>query len=94
VNCKGFGRKRSWTKFRYYLNIRLEGLGKTTKTLNQDSRSPERIFEAGTRRIRSKIVNHSTMTFGCTIGGSNIGALENISLFVLLLPYLFSSANR
>jgi hypothetical protein len=41
MNLKGFGRKRSQPNFKvgYYPGIRLEGLGKTTKKLNQHSRS-------------------------------------------------------
>jgi len=48
----------------YYPGIRLEGLRKTTKNLNEDSRSPEPRIETGTFRIRSKSVNYSTITFG------------------------------
>jgi hypothetical protein len=49
---------------RYYPGIRLEGLRKTTKTLNQDSRSPGTRIECGTSRIRSRGINRSTTTFG------------------------------
>jgi hypothetical protein len=31
MNCKGYGRKRSWPNLRYYLVIFLERLSKTTK---------------------------------------------------------------
>jgi hypothetical protein len=48
---------------RYYPGIRLEGPRKTTKNLNQDSRSSGTRFETGTFRIRSRSVNHSTTTF-------------------------------
>jgi hypothetical protein len=40
VNWKGCGRKRSWPKLRYYPGICLEGPRKTTKNINQNSRSP------------------------------------------------------
>jgi hypothetical protein len=49
---------------RYYPGIRLEGLQKTTKNLNQDRGSPGPRIEPGTSRIRSRSVNHSTTTFG------------------------------
>jgi hypothetical protein len=48
---------------RYYPGICLEGLRRTTKDLNQDSRSPGPRFEPGTSRIRSSVINHSTTTF-------------------------------
>jgi hypothetical protein len=48
----------------YYHVFRLEGLNKTMKNLNQDSRSPGPIFEPGTSRIQSWIVNYSTTTLG------------------------------
>jgi hypothetical protein len=64
VNWKGFGRKLSWPNFWYYPVIRLDGLRKTTKNLNQDSLPPGPRFEPGTSRIRSRSVNHSTTTFG------------------------------
>jgi hypothetical protein len=42
MNWKGFGRKRPWPNVRFYSKIRLEGLRKTMKNLNQNSRSPDR----------------------------------------------------
>jgi hypothetical protein len=51
MNLKGFGRKRSWPILRYYLGIHLEGLRKTTKDLNQDSRSLRPRIKPGTSRI-------------------------------------------
>jgi hypothetical protein len=63
MNCKGFGRKRSWPNLIYYTGIRLEGVRKTTKKLKQDSWSPGPKFEPETSRIRSRSVNNSAMTF-------------------------------
>jgi hypothetical protein len=42
MNCKGYGRKGSWLNSKDYPGIRLEGLRKTTKTLNQYTQSPGR----------------------------------------------------
>jgi hypothetical protein len=63
MNWEGFVGSGRGLILRYYLGIRLEELRKTTKALNQDSRSPEQIFEPGTFRIRSRSVNHSTTMF-------------------------------
>jgi hypothetical protein len=49
---------------RYYPGIRLEGLRKTTKNFNHDSRSPGARIESGTSRMRNMSVNHWTTTFG------------------------------
>jgi hypothetical protein len=46
----------------YYTGIHLDGLRKTMKTLNQDSRPP------GNSRIRSRSVHHSTTTLGSHVG--------------------------
>jgi hypothetical protein len=48
---------------KYYPSIHLEGLRKTTRNRNQDSRSTGPRFEHRTYRIRSRSVNHSTATF-------------------------------
>jgi hypothetical protein len=56
---------------RYYPGIRLEGLKKTTKNLNQDSRWPESRFEPGTYGIRSSSVNYATTTFSASAGNRN-----------------------
>jgi hypothetical protein len=42
MNCKGRGRKLSWSHLRYYPGIYLEGLRKITKNLSHNSRSPGR----------------------------------------------------
>jgi hypothetical protein len=47
INLEGFVRKRSWSNLRYYPGTFLEGLTKTTKTLNQNSRSPGRDLNLG-----------------------------------------------
>jgi hypothetical protein len=63
---KGFGRKRSWYHFQVLSQNSTVGLKKTTKNLNQNSRSPRRDinqappeYEAGmlTTRPRSFRVN-------------------------------------
>jgi hypothetical protein len=69
MNGKGFGRKRSLPSLRYCAGIRLERLRKTTKILNQHSRSPVPRFEPGTSRIRSRSVDHSITTFGICLEG-------------------------
>jgi hypothetical protein len=56
TNWKGFCMKRSWSILRYYSDIRLEGMRKTAKHFNQDSRSPGPRFESGASRIRSRSV--------------------------------------
>jgi hypothetical protein len=55
MNCKGFGRKWSRPNFKVlgYPGIPLEGLRKTTKPLNQNSRSPGPRIEPGTSRIEA-----------------------------------------
>jgi hypothetical protein len=63
MNWKGFGRGSRDLILRYYPGIRLEGLRKTTKTLNPDSRSRGPRYEFLTSRIRKRSVNHSTTTF-------------------------------
>jgi hypothetical protein len=58
INWKRFGRKWSWPNFKYYPGIRLEGVGKSTKNLNKDSRSPghpEYEVELLTTRPRSSV---------------------------------------
>jgi hypothetical protein len=45
INWKGCGSNRPWPSLRYYPGIRLDGLRKTTKTFNQNSRSPDRYQE-------------------------------------------------
>jgi hypothetical protein len=40
MNWKGCGSKLTWPDLRYYLDVFLEGLGKTTKVLSQDIRFP------------------------------------------------------
>jgi hypothetical protein len=49
---------------KYYPGIREEELRKTTEALNQDSQSPGPGIERRIFPIRSRIVNHSTTTFG------------------------------
>jgi hypothetical protein len=47
MNWTGLGRKQSWSNFKLYPVIRLEGLRKSTKQLRQDSRSPAQEFNPG-----------------------------------------------
>jgi hypothetical protein len=42
LNCKGFGRKRSWPNLRHYPGILVEGLREIIKNLSEDSRSQDR----------------------------------------------------
>jgi hypothetical protein len=65
MNWKGFGRKLSWSNFKVYLGIRLEGLRKITKTSGKPVSGPR--FEPGSFRIRSGSVSHSTTMFGVTL---------------------------
>jgi hypothetical protein len=58
MTWEGFSRKRSWPILRYCPGIRLQGLRKTMKDLNQESRSPGPRFEPGIFRIRSGSANH------------------------------------
>jgi hypothetical protein len=64
IKWKGFCRKLSWPNFNvlYLHSPGLDGLRKTMKTLNQDSRPP------GNSGIRSRIVHHSTTTLGSHVG--------------------------
>jgi hypothetical protein len=83
---------------RYYPGIRVEGLRKTTKNLNQDSRSPGSRFEAGTSQIRSRTINHSTTTFGGTSGerGGYFNMFDHGSRghFCIILGVTFSMMPR
>jgi hypothetical protein len=63
-NWKGFGRKLSWLNLRYHPGIRLEGLRKIARNLNQDSRLLGPRMESRTSRIQSRSINHKTTTFG------------------------------
>jgi hypothetical protein len=47
INLKGYGRKQWWPNFKVLSDISLEGLRKTTKKFNQDSRSPRPRIETG-----------------------------------------------
>jgi hypothetical protein len=49
----------------YYASIRPEGLRKTMKNLNQDSRSAGPRFEPGTSQIRRRSVNIRLLMFIC-----------------------------
>jgi hypothetical protein len=53
-------------QLKYYTNIYLERLKKTTQNLSQDSRSSRSRFEPETSRIRSRSANHSVATFSHT----------------------------
>jgi hypothetical protein len=58
IDCKGYGRKRSWRNLKLYPCICVEGLRKTTKHLSKINRSGPR-FELGTPppKKRSRSVN-------------------------------------
>jgi hypothetical protein len=49
---------------KYYPGHSPGGTEENHEKLKQDSRSPGSRFEPGTSRIRNRMVNHSTMTFG------------------------------
>jgi hypothetical protein len=60
MNCKGFGKKRTWPNLRYYPGICLEGLRKPWKTsVMITGLQPEILI--GTSWIQSSSVNPSTM---------------------------------
>jgi hypothetical protein len=80
-NLVGSGRGLT---LRYYTGMRMEGLRKTTKDLNQYSRSPGPRIEPGTSLIRSSSVNHSIATFGtslCPPDGERLQTLQQQNLF-------------
>jgi hypothetical protein len=59
MKWKGFGRKRSCLILRYHPVIRLEELRNSTENVSQDSQSPGRDLNPGSRSVK-----HSTTTFG------------------------------
>jgi hypothetical protein len=48
--------ERMWPNLRYYPNICLEGLRKTTKSLSQDSRSPGRDLNLGPPKYEAGVL--------------------------------------
>jgi hypothetical protein len=65
INCKGFGRKRSWPNIKVIPRHSPGGTEGNHENLNQDSRSPGPRIEPGTFRIRSRSVNRSTTFYLC-----------------------------
>jgi hypothetical protein len=62
MNCKGFGRKRSWPNLRFYPDVFLDGLRKATNSLHPGCPSPGRHLnpgpfenEAGVLTTRSRL---------------------------------------
>jgi hypothetical protein len=60
MNWKECGRKRSWPNLRYYPNICLEDLRKSTKNLSQDSRYPGWDLNPGPPEYDAGVLNCST----------------------------------
>jgi hypothetical protein len=58
MNWKGSGRTQSW------LGIRLEGLVKATRNMNNDIQFPDRDLNPGPPEYETKSAYHSTTTFG------------------------------
>jgi hypothetical protein len=56
IKWKGFGRSGRGLILSHYPGIRLEGLGKITKNLNQDSRSPGRDLNPGPPEYESGVL--------------------------------------
>jgi hypothetical protein len=56
MNWNGCERKQSGLILRYYPNICLEGLRKTTKVLSQDSQSPGQDFNMGPRKYEAGVL--------------------------------------
>jgi hypothetical protein len=59
MNLKGYGRKRSWPNLRYYPEIYLEGLRKTTKNSGYPVPGPR--FETWIFRIRARVLDSNTI---------------------------------
>jgi hypothetical protein len=55
MNFKGCGRRRSWPNLRYYPDICLEGLRKTTK-LSQNSRALARNMNLGPPECKAGVL--------------------------------------
>jgi hypothetical protein len=78
---------------RFYCGIGLNGLRKTTKNLDENSRSPGQRIEPGIFRLRSRRVNHSSITLAFlrnTLLSWNISPyfFSRILFIVLTLPYI------
>jgi hypothetical protein len=71
MNCKGFGRKRSWPNFKVLSRYSPGGTEESHKKLNPDSRSPGPGFESWTSRMRNRSVNHLITMFGRTLFGTH-----------------------
>jgi hypothetical protein len=65
---KGFGRKLPWPNLNLLSRNSPAWTKENNENLSLDSRSPGPRFKPGTSRIRSKSVNHSTITFGAPDG--------------------------
>jgi hypothetical protein len=61
---QGFGRKCSWLDFNVLSRHLHVGSEENYENLNHHSRFPGQRFEPGTSQIISRVVNHSTATFG------------------------------
>jgi hypothetical protein len=64
MNCKRFGRKRSWPNLKYYPGICLEGPRKSEKPLSQDSRFMSRDFNPGPLEYEAQVLSTEPRRFG------------------------------
>jgi hypothetical protein len=55
MNWKGCETKRSWPKLRYYLDIFVEGLRKTTRNPSYDNRSPGQYLNLGSPKYEAGV---------------------------------------
>jgi hypothetical protein len=69
LNLKRFGKKWSWPNFEVLSRHLPGGTEENSENFNQDNRSPGPKIESADSRIRSRSVNHSTMTYGGLIWG-------------------------
>jgi hypothetical protein len=56
MNWKRFERKRSWSVLRYYPDICLDGLRKTTKYLNLHSRFAGKYLKPGSSEYETRVL--------------------------------------
>jgi hypothetical protein len=71
MNWKGFGRKRSCLNLRYYPSMS-GGTDENYESPQSEYPVSGPILEPGTSRTRSRLVNHSTTTFGIALEYKNI----------------------
>jgi hypothetical protein len=80
MNCKGSGRKRAWHNQNYPRTC-LEGMGKTTTKLRQNSRRPKRDSNRSPRRYKSIMLQTPKLgEYGTLRETSGLGKQLNIQL--------------